>query len=177
MIAMIVVYLGRDKIPSLFERLIEFGYAGATAKFAEKADDALTTAAREALKRPCERIDDFTNEDYELARGLVRLAGKRDLPKIRQLVLEQAEDYRRIRSWPRSNQRNAGSAAVLAKMRILGFVAKPLLRDLMSNSHHVGERLAAVGILQVDYCYDPDVLSWLATRMSKLEGRFIQYQA
>ena len=47
----------------------------------------------------------------------------------------------------------------------------------MSNSHHVGERLAAVGILQVESCYDPEVLNWLATRMSKLEGPFVQYHA
>ena len=176
-IVIIIAYLARDKIPGLFDRLIELSYKGGIAKFAERADDALTTAAREALKRPSDRIDDFTNEDYELAIDLVRRAGKRDLPKIKQLVWEQAENYRRIRSWPRNNQRSAASAAVFAKMRILGFVAKPLLRDLMSNSHHVGERLAAVGILQVESCYDPEVLNWLATRMSKLEGPFVQYHA
>ena len=66
-IVIIIAYLARDKIPGLFDRLIELSYKGGIAKFAERADDALTTAAREALKRPSDRIDDFTNEDYELA--------------------------------------------------------------------------------------------------------------
>lgn len=105
------------------------------------------------------------------------------LTGVRTQVLELALKYARFRNeMPPGDTRTRKMEDVFTDMRILVHNSHPLLKDL-ANSSIVGERLAAIAILQVKpdllmHLAQPEAnfLTWIASRVAE-EKPFVGYHA
>jgi len=97
------------------------------------------------------------------------------LTAAKQSVVELAREYEEIRIHiPDGPERTSKMEAAIAHMRGLAGAPHSLLKELTS-SDSLGERLAAIAILQKKP--DPVYLDWLAGQLAQDPGAFHGYQA
>jgi hypothetical protein len=97
------------------------------------------------------------------------------LTAAKQPVVELAREYEEIRIHiPEGRERTSKMEAAMAQMRGLAGAPHSLLKELTS-SDSLGERLAAIAILQKKP--DPAYLDWLAGQLAQDPGAFHGYQA
>jgi hypothetical protein len=97
------------------------------------------------------------------------------LTAAKQPVVELAREYEEIRIHvPPGPEKTVKMEVVIARMRELAGAPHSLLEELTS-SDSLGERLAAIAILQKEP--DPSYLDWLAGQLAQDPGAFHGYHA
>jgi hypothetical protein len=131
-------------------------------------DDLKALVRRNALEVSHNRFEaDAERMIAEVERALLAAA--------KEPVVKLAREYERIRIHiPEGGERTAKMEAVMAEMRDLVGAPHSLLEELTS-SDSLGERLAAIAILQEKP--DPACLDWLAGQIAEDPGAFHGYQA
>ena len=126
--------------------------------FAAKIRKEARRAANKAVNKE-EQAEGPTAVEIEAAEKIGIVALDYDLEVVSMQLRQFAAEYERIRSiMPGGPERTRRIQAVVAKLRTLAVAARPLLAEL-SASRSVGERLAAVVMLQVRP--EIDWISWL----------------
>jgi hypothetical protein len=139
-----------------------------------KFRNAVGREARQIEQGDPKAAERLTEQQFESADRVARLASNTDISVVRRQVQELAGEYEAIRaSMPAGDQRTRRMETVITKMRTLGRAASPLLPELRSSGSP-GERLAAIAILQLNPRLD--YLPWLAERFRN-EKPFVQYHA
>jgi hypothetical protein len=172
----VLLLVARQEVRSLVGRLNELTFRNVNAKFSEIAHDAFLAASDAMEKRAKDGRDIFTDEDFAAAKSLQRLATKFNRGRINGLVFDLADEFHKVRAEAPSDNRTRRCSAVVAKMRIAAFAARHLAKDL-SSSERTGKRLALIAFIQADPGSHPEMMDWLADRVSSKEEPFVQYQA
>ncbi|MBV8772924.1 MAG: hypothetical protein JO166_11440 [Deltaproteobacteria bacterium] len=139
-----------------------------------KIRNVVSNEARQIEQGDPEAAKRLTQQQFEAAARVARVAGNTDISVVRRQVQDLAGEYEAIRaSLPSGDERTRRMETVVTKMRTLSRAALPLLLEL-TRSPSPGERLAAIATLQM--APRPDYLSWLAERF-RTEKPFIQFHA
>jgi hypothetical protein len=143
------------------------GFAARIQRQVNKAVQEILNVDPKAPERPTER-------QLQAAERMEQVAAQTDLWVIRHQVQVFAREYERLRvTIPASDQRTRRMEVIATKMRTLALASAPFLPEL-GNSGSLGERLAAVMIVQVSP--RADYLKWLAERWA-VEQPFRGYHA
>ena len=172
----VLLLVARQEVRSLVGRLNELTLRDVNIKLSETARDAFLATSDAMEKRSKDQRHIFTDEDFVAAKNLERLVTKSNRQRINSIVLDLADKFNKVRAETPSDNRTRRSAAVVAQMRIAAFAARPLAKDL-SSSKKAGQRVALIAFIQADPGSHPEMMDWLADRVSLKEEQFVQYQA
>lgn len=169
-IIIIVLFIYRNSVRNILMNLEEISPPGG---FAAKIRREARRVANQAVSKK-EQAEGPTEIELEAAERIGIAALDYDLGVVRLQLRQFASEYERIRStMPGGPERTRRMQAVVAKLRTLAVAARPLLAEL-SASRSVGERLAAVVILQVRP--ETDWISWLG-EIGSQDMTFVGHQA
>lgn len=168
LVVVVVLWTQRRSLSRILDRVEEISLPGGTsAKIRRALDEGARVAPPTQSRRgtPSEK-------QLEVASRVGRLALDADLSVVRDHMTELSREYERIRAaLPSTWERAQKLEVVVNKMLALGYAGFFLLPDL-TRSASVGDRMAAVAILQVRP--DAQYLQWLAERM-EIESNFVRY--
>lgn len=170
LIIIVVLFFYRDSVKNILANLEEISLPGG---FAAKIRKEARRAANQVVNKE-EQAEGPTAVEIEAAEKIGIAALDYDLEVVRMQLRQFAAEYERIRSiMPGGPERTRRIQAVVAKLRTLAVAARPLLAEL-SASRSVGERLAAVVMLQVRP--EIDWISWLG-EIGSQDMTFVGHQA
>lgn len=142
-------------------------------RFREVLAEEMSNASPEATP-PSGEPSIPSNSDRQSAERVLQVAPTNRPEEILAALRALALEYEAIRrDMPFGSARTRKMSEIAVRMRTLGLIGAPFLRQLTQSSSP-GERLAAVMILQMKF--DPAYIDWLANRLVE-EPAFAGYQA
>lgn len=170
-----VIAAFREPISTQLGRVTKVTMPGGSIELERVISQQLEYVSAEAQTHSITELGAISSADFDRARAIDKVATTQDLPEIRNRMLDLASEYRRVRgAMPSGDTRTRAMSILVAQMRALGQAAFPF-RGELAFTDDPGCRLAALAIAQVQP--DPNMLSWIATRIGPSERPFLQYHA